>query len=144
VAVEYGSTAAEGTPAGGNESSGIETHLTVVAALHIAVSALALVVFAFAFFVILGTGVWMAEVEGMALGTAIGAFVLFVFGALALPGLIGGLGLLGRRGWAGPLLLIVSFFHLINFPIGTALGGYTIWVLLQPEARNALGRPRGP
>lgn len=124
--------------------SEIETHLTVVAALHIALSAIALLTFAFAFFVILGTGIWMAEVEGMTLGSMIAGAVLFVFAALALPGLIGGFGLLQRKGWAAPLLLIVSFIHLINVPIGTVLGAYTLWVLLKPEAKTALGRPREP
>ncbi len=55
------------------------------------------------------------------------------FLALALPEIIAGLGLLKRKEWARILTLIVSFFHLISFPLGTALGVYSFVILLKPE-----------
>ena len=51
----------------------------------------------------------------------------------ALPGLIAGIGFLAYREWARIMLLVVSFFSLVNVPLGTLLGGYSIWVLLQQE-----------
>jgi len=53
---------------------------------------------------------------------------------LAFPGIIAGIGLLLRRRWGRILALVVGFLSLISFPIGTALGLYTIWVLIQPGA----------
>jgi hypothetical protein len=60
--------------------------------------------------------------------------VSLFFMALALPQIIAGLGLLKRREWARILTLIVSFFHLISFPLGTALGVYSFVILLKPES----------
>jgi hypothetical protein len=41
--------------------------------------------------------------------------------------------LLRKQSWARILVLFVSAIDLFNVPIGTALGAYSIWVLLQPE-----------
>jgi hypothetical protein len=64
------------------------------------------------------------------LGT-IGAVALFFFAALALPGMLAGYGLLKRKRWGQILGIIVSALGLFNFPIGTAIGAYTLFVLLQ-------------
>jgi hypothetical protein len=52
---------------------------------------------------------------------------------LSAPGLIGGIYLLKHRPWARILVLVLGFINLIEIPIGTALGIYTIWVLLKNE-----------
>lgn len=41
-----------------------------------------------------------------------------------------GIGLLRRASWARLLAIIVAFLSLIKLPLGTALGVYTLWVLL--------------
>lgn len=53
---------------------------------------------------------------------------------LSVPALIAGVGLLMRQSWARYLGLIVGVFSLVNFPIGTVIGGYTLFVLLQNAA----------
>ncbi len=53
--------------------------------------------------------------------------------ATALPGIIGGIFLLQFREWSRILVIIVSFIDLINFPVGTALGTYSLWVLLNND-----------
>jgi hypothetical protein len=53
-----------------------------------------------------------------------------VFLASGILGLIAGWGLLERRPWARMLAIILGCFHLVNPPFGTALGIYTLWVLL--------------
>jgi hypothetical protein len=53
----------------------------------------------------------------------------------AAAGFIAGWGLLNRQSWARPLAIamgIVSLF--IHIPFGTALGVYTLWVLLPAHA----------
>jgi hypothetical protein len=66
--------------------------------------------------------------------------LMLIMAVLFFPGMVAGIGLLlGSRGWARILGLIVGGLSLINFPIGTALGVYAIWVLLQPETRRMLG-----
>jgi hypothetical protein len=62
--------------------------------------------------------------------------VIFLF-VLSIPGIIAGIGLFKRKEWARILTLIISVLDLINFPIGTAVGVYSIWALVQPEVVEA-------
>jgi predicted nucleic acid-binding Zn ribbon protein len=50
--------------------------------------------------------------------------------ARAGAGLAAGIGLLQRASWARVLTLVMGFLSLVSIPFGTALGIYTIWVLL--------------
>jgi len=52
--------------------------------------------------------------------------------------LVGGIGLLKRRRWARILVLIGCVPELFAFPVGTATGIYTIWVLMQKETFQLL------
>ena len=56
-----------------------------------------------------------------------------VGGLLMVKGLLGiaaGWGLLERQSWARVLALVLGFVSLIHVPLGTAIGVYTLWVLL--------------
>ncbi|MBC8167206.1 MAG: hypothetical protein H7Y20_15220, partial [Bryobacteraceae bacterium] len=75
------------------------------------------------------------------LGT-IGLAILFFALALALPGIIGGVGLLNYRPWARTLMIILSALHILNFPFGTALGVYGLWALLSPEISSLFQSPQ--
>jgi hypothetical protein len=61
-----------------------------------------------------------------ALFTTLGIVVL----AKAAVGFFAGWGLLQREPWARILLIVLAFISLFNIPFGTALGVYTLWVLL--------------
>jgi zinc-ribbon domain len=52
----------------------------------------------------------------------------------AAVGIVAGIGLLQRAEWSRVLALVVGCISLINLPFGTALGIYTLWVLLSPNA----------
>jgi len=54
----------------------------------------------------------------------------------AVVRIIAGWGLLQRESWGRVLALIVAFVSLVNVPIGTALGVYTLWVLLPAESER--------
>jgi hypothetical protein len=60
----------------------------------------------------------------------VGVLVL-VKGAL---GFLAGWGLLQREAWARMLTVVLAFLSLFNIPLGTALGIYTLWVLLPATA----------
>lgn len=51
---------------------------------------------------------------------------LLIMSALAL---FVGFSLLSRKPWGRTLAIVVAILSLIKFPIGTALGIYTLWVL---------------
>jgi hypothetical protein len=54
------------------------------------------------------------------------AVVVILF--FSIPSIIGGVALLNNKSWALTLLLILGCFKLFSFPIGTAIGIYTIYV----------------
>ena len=54
---------------------------------------------------------------------AIGIIIIF-----SIPSIIAGIGLLNNKSWALTLILLLGCFKLFSFPIGTAIGIYTIWV----------------
>ena len=64
--------------------------------------------------------------------------LLSVIGVLlAIKGIVGvaaGHGLTQRAPWARITVVVLGLLALLNVPFGTALGVYTIWVLLSPGA----------
>jgi hypothetical protein len=65
-------------------------------------------------------------------GTALASFL----GIFALPSLITGYGLLTFRPWARIVGIVLSAVSLINIPIGTLIGAYGLWVLLNKESEH--------
>jgi hypothetical protein len=66
--------------------------------------------------------------------------ILYLIGCtllmLAAGGICVGLGLIQRRPWARILAIILGILALFHPPFGTALGVYTLWVLLADENGN--------
>lgn len=54
-------------------------------------------------------------------------------------GLRGGASLLRRQSWARYLALVLSVLGLFSFPIGTAIGAYSRWALVQDETARLFG-----
>lgn len=71
-----------------------------------------------------------------------GMIGVFLF-ASSLAGLLAGWGLLNYRPWARILALILGVIWLIHIPFGTALGIYTLWVLLPAESEREYRRLAG-
>jgi len=61
--------------------------------------------------------------------------VIIIF--FSIPSIIAGIGLLFQQKWAMILALILGCFKLFSFPIGTALGIYTIWVYAEDQKVNS-------
>jgi hypothetical protein len=69
------------------------------------------------------------------MGRLLSALALGVIG-FAILGLIAGVGLLTCASWARILAVVLGCINLIHIPFGTALGIYTLWVLLSPGAER--------
>jgi len=70
-----------------------------------------------------------------------GLFSLGVFlGLFGVLHLVLAWGLFERQPWARILGLIIGFLALLRFPLGTALGIYTLWVLLPEESGREYDR----
>jgi hypothetical protein len=52
----------------------------------------------------------------------------------AAIGLLAGWGLLEGQAWARMLAIVLAFLNLLHIPFGTALGIYTLWVLLPAQS----------
>jgi hypothetical protein len=61
-------------------------------------------------------------------------FIGYLILAKAAAGFLAGWGLLQRESWARVVALVVGFVALLNVPLGTALGIYTLWVLLPAQS----------
>ncbi|HTW31006.1 MAG TPA: zinc-ribbon domain-containing protein [Candidatus Sulfotelmatobacter sp.] len=67
-----------------------------------------------------------------ALMSTLGILIL----AKAVCGFIAGRGLLHHDEWARTLALVLAFISLFSVPFGTALGVYTLWVLLPSDSQR--------
>jgi len=93
----------------------------------------------------------LAETEfdtigGMAVGAipivaAILSFVVFFIALLSLPGILAGWGLLNYKPWARILAIVLSALNLLSVPIGTVIGAYGLWVLLNTETERLFLSP---
>ena|SRR6187551_2704107 len=69
----------------------------------------------------------------LSLIAAIGFIAITVF---SVPSIIAGYGLLHLRPWAQTLTIVLSALRLMDFPLGTALGVYGLWVLLNENTKS--------
>jgi len=74
------------------------------------------------------------------IGVALFLFLLVV----SLPGIIAGIGLLRFRHWGRILGIILAAISLPGVPVGTALGVYGLWVLLNNETVALFANPPRP
>jgi hypothetical protein len=119
------------------------THVKVVAVLYLFLSAfglLAALAVSMAFGLAGGIVGANADAEGAAIALPIigltGTMLVVFLVLTSLPGLIAGIGLLKFRSWARILGIVVAILNLIHIPIGTAVGIYALWVLLNRESER--------
>ena len=119
----------------------LQRHVPILGWLHVAAGGLFVVVGLFVFTFFTGIGIASGEAEAMRIlgivGLSTGSF-LVVLGA---PGLVAGYGLLKRRPWSRMMALVLGILNLINIPLGTMMGVYTLWVLLDDRAADYFAEP---
>lgn len=124
------------------------THIKVLGMLHVALGALGILgsIFIMWFFDGMAAMIAFAGHGNDDFGAITFLHFLFAIAALlffliSLPGVIGGIGLLLGHGWARILLIVVSGLLILEFPVGTVLGIYGLWVLLGKDARRVISPP---
>lgn len=117
----------------------LELHVPLLGWINIVSSSIYLLLGVCGFLFFTGIGLIPAA-EGNPVGLYIlgilGTLGLLFFGVLALPGLLAGYGLLKRQRWGQILGMVIGVLDLISFPVGTAIGIYTLFVLLQNSATD--------
>ena len=115
------------------------THIKVLGVLHIVFGVLGVLIGLgiFAFFGGMAGLVHLDNDPDAAVAVPflglIGALVLVVLLVLSVPGIIAGAGLLSFKPWARILTIVLSILDLANFPFGTALGVYGLWVMFDND-----------
>ncbi len=134
----------------------MQTHVKVVAVLYIVMGALNLLgamFFVFAFSIAgIAAGMSGDPDAAMAMpiigitGTALVVFLLL----LSIPPIVVGIGLMRHREWARIAGIVIAALLIFHFPIGTAVGVYGLWTLLNGETARLMGEgapaamPGGP
>ncbi len=121
----------------------MQVHVPIVGWLLIVSNALFLVIGGLVFLLLVGIGFATREPEPTWILAAVGTFVALLLAALAIPGLVAGAGLLARKSWARILAIVVAVLSLANFPLGTLIGAYALFVLLQDAAAAYVGCCQG-
>lgn len=116
-------------------------HVKVLGYLHIARGAIVLLLGIAGFIVLTGIGVISGDSTAFGVLGVIAMIVLALMGLLAVPSVIAGIGLLMQKEWGRILALVVGILSLIDIPLGTALGVYTIWVLMDADGRQVFENP---
>ncbi len=117
----------------------LELHVPVVAWLFIGAHAIFLLIGGLVFALLTGIGASVGDATAFTVLGMVGTGVALLMAALALPGMAVGIGLLARQNWARVLGIVVAVLNLLNFPIGTLLGAYAGWVLLQDAGVEYFG-----
>ncbi len=115
----------------------MEKHINIVAALQIGLSILGIIIGIVGFVVLKMVGGFAGDPEANMILSIIANVAIIFFLVISIPGLIAGFGLFKRKEWARILTLILSVLDLFNFPLGTAIGIYSIWALSNPEIVEA-------
>ncbi len=133
----------------------LRTHVPVAGWLLIANSVLGLVVGLVLFILMVLAGSFFAGLAPVAndpeatrifslitgLNTLMAAVISGFLALLSVPGLIAGAGMLARKSWGRILGIVVSAFSVLNFPVGTLIGAYGLFVLMQEAATTYFASP---
>lgn len=120
----------------------LRQHIKILGWLHIAGGVLFLIIGIFVFFLLTAIGAVSGDRDAQIILPVVAFSVAGLMVILAAPGILAGYGLLKGRSWGRLLAIIVGIFNLMNFPLGTAIGVYTLWVLLQNEANDYFTKPK--
>ena len=112
----------------------MQKNINIVAALQIGLSIFNLLIAFLIFTVLKVVGGFVDDSNGSTILSLVADILAIVFIVISLPGIFAGMGLYKRREWARVLTIILSVIELFSFPFGTAIGIFSIWALIQPEA----------
>jgi len=118
----------------------LHMHVQIVGWLNIVANSIFLLLGICGFVFFAGLGFFAAADSGDAVALPIlglvGIVGLVFFAVLALPGVLAGYGLLKRKKWGQILGIVDGILSLLNFPVGTALGAYALFILFQDSAND--------
>lgn len=118
----------------------MEHHVRLVGLLNIVVGAFSglIAIFQFLFF-----GGPLTIAVYLSIQTLVVTVWLWIMLLLTVPSIVIGVGLLSFRGWARVSGILLAVFQLLNLPLGTLVGLYSLWVLFSDDADMIFNRRYG-
>jgi hypothetical protein len=123
-----------GDPVSAVTRSRLENHLSTLGTLWVVVGVLFLLPALGLFF---ASSVAHFVIQDNVVARTLGPLLLTIIGGtillIAVGGILVGLGLKDRKPWARVVAIVLGVIALFHPPFGTALGIYTLWVLMSDE-----------
>ncbi len=120
----------------------MQKNINVVAALQIGLSIFNLFIAFLIFTLLKVVGGFVNEPTGSTIISLVADILAIAFIVISFPGIMAGIGLYKRKEWARILTIILSVVELFSFPFGTAIGIFSIWVLVQDETVAAFNNDK--
>ena len=110
-------------------------HLRFVGYIYLVLGCLAVLGSLWFGFLLYGSGPYsfQPEMQQAMKDAGYGTILLGLFAFTSVASVVTGIGLLRAAKWARGLLWFFSVVGLLDFPLGTILSAYSIWVLTRPE-----------
>jgi hypothetical protein len=122
----------------GRRAIAMKNHHKILGVLYLAFGLLSAVIAVLLFNVKTGRLILPAKMSMFANAYGYASVIALLFALESLPAIITGIALIMRKFWARFSALVLAFFCLFIIPLGTALGIYTIWVLVNNAAFSEL------
>lgn len=111
----------------------MEKHINVVALLQIGLSVFNLILVLLFYSIMSLVGSFVNDPDASVIIEIVAKFISVFLIIISIPGLLAGFGLYKRKEWGRILTILIGAVQIFCFPIGTAIGIYSIWALIQPE-----------
>ncbi|MEL6106177.1 MAG: serine/threonine-protein kinase [Planctomycetota bacterium] len=122
------------TPSRPRDLRSAETHVRIIAVLNIAFGMISVLAGIGLFMLLAGIGITLQDQKETGVLAVVGLFVGGFLFFLGVPGVIIGLGLWRFESWARIAAIVLSALSLMNVPLGTLLGMYSLWALLREDS----------
>ena len=119
----------------------MDTNVKVVAWLFILLGLFGLFITSIVFIAIFGGGLISGDRTAISITGLVAVIVCSILLVVAVPGMIAGFGLLKFKPWARILGLVLGILNLPNFPVGTILGIYVLYALLDERISPLFNHP---
>ncbi|MGH7599961.1 MAG: hypothetical protein ACREOI_26705 [bacterium] len=116
----------------------MKNHLKILGIFYFAFGLLGAVIAVLLFLVKTGRLFLPAKMSMFANAHGYASVIALLFALISLPAIITGIALLMRKFWASFSALVLAFLSLFIIPLGTALGIYAIWVLVNTPTFSEL------
>jgi hypothetical protein len=121
----------------------MDKHVKIAAIIQIALGIPGVLVGVLVFFIVSGGGLLSGDPTAIAITGVVAWAVGGLLVLTHIPGIIGGIFMLRGHQWARYVLFVVAALELLDIPIGTAAGIYTLWALMRDQGKSSIATTTG-